>query len=464
MAIWLPNLDGRRGPKYLQVVEALAEDIASKRLKVGTLLLPHRELAFRIGMSANTISRAYAEGIKRALLRGEVGRGTFVRSPDAVFQEDERTSLRRERTGPIDLSRNLPMPGFSEPHIRRVFREIASSEGLPALLDYQIDGDLMHHNDASMIWLNSCGIDTRHDQIITTMGEQHGLLCTFMALLRTGDLLLTEALTYSPVLAMANRLGLHTATVDMDEGGVIPDSFAEHCARSKPKAFYLTPTLQSPTTVTLSENRRRLIAEIAKQNDVLLIEDDAFGPLKSDRPTPLATLAPDHTIYVTSLSKTVAPGLRVGFLRAPETMVPALHKAINLSVWMTPPITLEVAARLICDGTVKKLATQQREMASHRQSLARTLLGHTNFISDPDGFHLWMDLPADWSSAMFRAQCSRRGVLVSEARSFTNVTSDVPEAIRICLSNEADEIRLKQGLEIVSSLLLCDPNMPALEI
>ncbi|MCP5082226.1 MAG: PLP-dependent aminotransferase family protein [Alphaproteobacteria bacterium] len=464
MAIWLPDLGGRRGPKYLQIVEAMAEDIASERLAVGTQLPPHRELAYQLGISANTTSRAYAEAVKRALLRGEVGRGTFVRSPGAILQAGEQSNLRRVRTGPIDLSRNLPLPGFAEPHIRRVLGDMAGGEGLPALLDYQTDDDLVHHSEAGMNWLSGCGVEARPDQIVATMGGQHGLLCTLMALLRRGDLLLTEALTYMPVRAMAERLGLHTAAVAMDAGGVVPAAFEELCARAKPKAFYLTPTLQAPTTLTLSSARRRSIAEIAERNGVILIEDDVFGPLKADRPAPVAISAPEHTVYVTSLSKSVAPGLRVGFLHAPASLVPALRHATNLSVWMTPPMTLEVAARLILDGTAAELATRQSKAAEHRQSLARSILGHMDFTADDHGFHLWMPLSDDWRADIFRAQCARHGVLVSEGRGFAAQASDAPEAVRVCLSHEADETRLERGLQTVANVLRLAPSRSALEI
>ncbi|MCP5071823.1 MAG: PLP-dependent aminotransferase family protein [Rhodobacteraceae bacterium] len=464
MAIWFPDLDGRRGPKYLQIVEAMAQDIASGQLTAGTRLPPYRELAYQLGISPNTTSRAYAEAVKRALLRGEVGRGTFIRSPDADLQADEQGSLRRERTGPIDLSRNLPLPGFAEPHIRRVLGEISSGTGLPALLDYQTEEDIAHHSEAGSIWLDGCGLEALPDQIVTTMGGQHGLLCTLMALLRPGDLLLTETLTYTPVRAMAERLGLHTATVEMDAGGIVPQAFAELCVHAKPKAFYLTPTLQAPTTVTLSDARRQAIAGIAQQHDVVLVEDDVFGPLKADRPDPIAVSAPEHTVYVTSLSKSVAPGLRVGFLHAPARLVPALRHAVNLSVWMTPPITLEVATRVICDGTAEKLAAQQRKAAQRRQSLARSILGHVDFVADPHGFHLWMPLPTDWRADSFRAQCARRGVLVSEGRGFAARASDAPEAVRVCLSHEACETRLEQGLQTLANLLRLAPTVSAMEI
>ncbi len=285
-----------------------------------------------------------------------------------------------------------------------------------------------------------------------------------MALLQPGDLLLVEALTYTPVLAMASRLDLRTGgAVAMDgQGGVIPpDAFEAWCRDAKPKAFYLTPpTLQAPpTTVTLSGGDRRAeIARIADKYGVLLIEDDVFGPLKRNKPDPIARLAPDNTVYVTSLSKSVAPGLRVGFLHVPpRKLAPALHQAVNLTVWMTPPMALEVASRLIRDGTAAKLAEVQQRTASHRQQIVQCALGGIEAVQQgADGFHVWVPLPDGWRADAFGAECARLGgVRVSEGRSFAMNAGDAPEAVRICISHEPHEDRLRKGgLEIVSGGVL----------
>lgn len=464
MAIWTPSLSGRDGPKYLQIVDAMAEDIAAGRLPAGTRLPPHRELAYQLGISPSTTSRAYAEAVQRALLKGEVGRGTFVRAAESSPLTGEPETLSRAMSGPIDLSRNLPLPGFSEPHIRRVMGEIANGTGLSALLDYQMDADLTHHREAGKTWLASCGIDADIDCVVPTMGGQHGILSILMALMQPGDLLLTEALTYTPVLTMADRLGLRTEAVSMDEEGVDPDAFEDWCRKAKPRAFYLTPTLQAPTTTTLSAARRHRIGRIASRHGVILIEDDVFGPLKHHKPAPIAQSAPDHTVYVTSLSKSVAPGLRVGFLSAPKRLAPALHQSINLSVWMTPPLTLEVASRLITDGTAFKLTDQQRRAAQRRQELVQLTLGSQSIASIPEGFHAWIALPDGWRADAFRAECARLGVQISEGRSFAVRANAAPEAIRICVSHEASEDRLLQGLEILAGVLQQKPGGSSMTI
>ncbi|GEO81927.1 aminotransferase-like domain-containing protein [Pararhodospirillum oryzae] len=457
MAIWLPDLSNRNGPKYLQIVEALAHDIATGRLPAGTRLPPHRELAYHLGLSPNTTSRAYAEAVKRALLKGEVGRGTFVRAASADPARAEPQTLCRTDSGPIDLSRNLPLPGLAEPHIRRVMSEIAREEGLRSLLDEQTDADLVRHREAGRMWLETCGVKADLDEVIPVIGGQHGILCILMALLQPGDLLLVEALTYTPVLAMAARLNIRTAAVAMDGEGVVPESFETWCRGANPKAFYLTPTLQAPTTITLSEARRSRIAHIADRYGVLLIEDDVFGPLKHDKPAPLARRTPETTLYVTSLSKTVAPGLRVGFLKTPRTFAPALHQSVNLSTWMTPPMTLEVAYRLIKEGTATTLTNDQRRAASRRQQLVGRVLGHDGIVAS-EGFHVWIPLPEGWRADAFCAECARLGVLVSEGRRFAMHGGDAPEAIRLCISHEPDEARLERGLTLLSGVLRQKPG------
>lgn len=462
--MWIPDLSDRDGPKYLQIVDAMAEDIAAGRLAPGTRLPPHRELAYQLDISPNTTSRAYAEAVKRALLKGEVGRGTFVRSVKDDLAEGEPETLQRVEQGPIDLSRNLPLPGFAELHMRRVLAEIAGDTDLHSLLDYQTDADLLCHRQAGQVWLKGCGLHIDPDCVVPVVGGQHGTFCILMALLQPGDLLLAEALTYTPVLAMAARLNLQTGAVAMDDRGVVPDAFEAWCREANPKAFYLTPTLQAPTTVTLSSERRMTIAGIADRYGVILIEDDVFGPLKRNKPAPIADVAPDRTIYVTSLSKSVAPGLRVGFLGAPKRLVPALHQSVNMSVWMTPPMTLEIGRRMIEDGTAAKLTAHQQRAARHRQGLVQATLG-TDVTKQPaDGFHVWMPLPEGWRADVFCAECTRLGVRVSEARSFALNTGDVPEAIRICVSHEPNESRLQQGLDGIASVLEQKPTGSSVRI
>jgi DNA-binding transcriptional MocR family regulator len=127
-------------------------------------------------------------------------------------------------------------------------------------------------------------------------------------------------------------------------------------------------------------------------------------------------------------------------------------------------MTLEVARRLIEDGTASKLAEQQQRLAAERQALALHELGTSALSQKADGFHIWMKLPDGWRADIFVAECRREGVAVSEARSFAMRAEDSPEAIRICISHEASQARLQDGLSLVASVLNRVPNKSLVDL
>ncbi|MCC2111147.1 MAG: PLP-dependent aminotransferase family protein [Hyphomicrobiales bacterium] len=451
--MWTPTLAGRRGPKYLQIVEALADDIAAGALSPGKRLPPHRELAYVLGISPNTTSRAYAEAVARGFLRGEVGRGTFVRAPTDPAPHFRPADMHRPNDGPVDLSRNLPSPGASAGALAETLDELRRSNSLPALLDYQAEDGSARHVDAAIGWMRRVGVDSDPDEAVITNGAQHAILSALMAVTRVGDLLLTEELTYAPVRAMADRLGLKMAAVTMDEDGLCPDHLAHLCRNRRVRALYLTPTIQTPTTATLPDDRRRAVAEIARQHDLVLIEDDVFGHLDIAHPGPIATYAPERTIYITTTSKCLAPGLRVGFIKAPAQIADLIRGAVNLSCWMPPPLMAEIAARWIADGTADRLAAAQRATAARRQDMVQAIFDGLDFRANRAGLHLWLKLPAKWSAEAFKAEAARRNVLVTEGPAFAATPGTTPAAVRLCLSHEPDEARLRQGLETLRTIL-----------
>lgn len=460
--MWKPSLVGRTGPKYQRILDALTEDVAAGALTPGDQLPPHRELAYALGVSATTTNRAYAEAVARGLLQGEVGRGTFVRAPREPSPLADKMDLRRPKAGPIDFSRNLPSAGTAAAALSATLRALADAPSLAATVDYQTQGDLRHHAEAGVKWLARTGVAATEDEIVVALGAQHGVLAALTAATAPGDLLVTEALTYPPVRAMAARLGLREAPAPMDEGGVCPDALEALCASSAPRALYLNPTLQTPTTITLSDERRDAIAAIARRRNLLVIEDDVLGPLHPNPPAPIASRAPEQVIYVGSVSKCLAPGLRVGFVRGPARLVDAIHGAVALTCWMPPPLTVEIVARWIADGTADRLTEAQRAAAVHRHGVARALLGDLAIAGDPNGLHMWLQLPSSWTGPAFRQEAALAGVRVLDSTVFAAPHAAPGPAIRVCLTHEPDETRLRDGLAVLRNVLQRPGRPPSL--
>jgi DNA-binding transcriptional MocR family regulator len=452
MAIWKPAIEATAGPRARAIAEAIGEDIASGRLKSGDRLPPQRDLAHTLGLSANTVMRAYAEATRRGYVEGEVGRGTYARPERGQSPGNAGAGLQRHSEGPIDFSLNLPFIGDADDALSATLATVARSGELADYLDHGSAAAQARHAEAGAAWLRRIGVPARSDRIVLTNGAQHGIFASLLALLRPGDLLLTDHLIYAPVKSMAQRLGVKLVALRADDEGLLPDALASACQRSAAKVLYCTPTLHTPTTATMSEGRRQEIARIATARDLTIVEDDVFGFLPIARPRPLASMAPEHTIFTTSVSKSVAPGLRVGYVHAPERLVPAIRSAVRLSSWMPPPLMGEIVSRWIEDGTAARLNEAQRAHAARRQTMARHALSGHSYKADPHGLHLWLSLPERWQANAFADAAKRAGVLLHPARSFA-AANEAPEAVRLCLSHEISDHRVMRGLAAIAALL-----------
>lgn len=452
MAIWRPNLDPDSPNRATAIADAIATDVASGRLAVGDRLPPQRILAWALGVSPNTVMRAYDEARRRGLVAGEVGRGTYVRAQAPALPRGGLPPLSRPQDGPVDLSRNLPFTGAAAEELAATLAELAKEPDLADFLDRGEERIRAPQLAAAAAFLGRIGLEVPASNITIANGGQQGVFSALMALSRPGDALVVEALTYQPVMAMALHLGLRLVPAAMDGEGVLPDAFEAALRRSGARIAYLMPTLHTPTTATLGPERRREIAAIAERRETTIIEDDVFGFLPRERPAPIAALAPSRTVFVTSVSKSMAPGLRVGYVAAPGPLHSAIEAVIAVSSWMPPPLMAEIARRWIVDGAGARLNAAQQSHAARRQLMARRLLGNHPYSADPDGLHLWLPLPPEWQASSFVAVARESGVRVNAGDLFA-AGADKPSAIRLCLSHEVEDRRVEEGLSIIARLL-----------
>lgn len=473
MTMWTPDVHPRRGPRYLAIAEALAEDAGSGRLPAGTRLPTHRELAAHLGVTVGTVTRGYAEAARRGLVSGEVGRGTFVRAAAPAGLAPVAPSPREP--GLIDLGANLPPEAPGErtgAALARTLAALAKRGDLEDLLGYPPEGGAPEHRAAGARWARRCGMHASAARVLVSSGSQHGMTAVFAALLAPGDLVLTEALTYPGMKALASLLSLRLQGIAMDENGLLPDALDAACRAGKPRALYCLPTLQNPTTSVMPEGRRREVAAVAREHGLLVVEDDVHGHLPERAPRPLSALLPEQAVYLTGTSKSLAPGLRVGFIVAPSALVTRLAAAIRGTTWMAAPLMAEIAARWIEDGTADTVLARKRKEAAARQALAARALAGTRFAAHPAAYHLWLHLPEPWQADAFAATARAQGVVVTPAAAFAagpgpahargRRASATPEAVRVCLGAARDRDELVTGLAVLRRLLQAEPEPAAL--
>jgi len=458
MTNWAPDLVPYQGPRYRAIADALAEDIRAGRLAAGSQLPTQRDLAWRLHVTIGTVGRAYAEAERRGLTIGEVGRGTFVR-PAAGIAPFTPGDMPREARDPdfIDLTINRPCTAGEAQLMAAALEQLAAEPDLASLLDYQTSTGRPEDRIAGAALLNGCGLRSMPEQVIATGGGQHAMACVIGALTHPGDTLAVEALTYPGLRALASLLHLRLAPIAIDEQGLIPEALEAACRATPVRALYTMPTLHNPTTATMPVARRKALAEVAQRHDLALIEDDVYGFLLDAPPPPLAQYAPERGFYITSVSKSLMPALRVGYVHAPKAQVEPIAAAVRATMYSAPPLMARIAARWIMDGTAGRLAEEKRAETRRRNRTARHILGGADCNGDPAAPHLWLVLSEPWRADDFVSAARRRGVGIIPAAAFA-VIRQPPEAVRICLGAQTTADRVERALVRLAELLASPPQ------
>jgi DNA-binding transcriptional MocR family regulator len=207
------------------------------------------------------------------------------------------------------------------------------------------------------------------------------------------------------------------------------------------------PTLHNPLGWVMSERARRQLVSLARANDLLIIEDAAYAFLVENAPAPLAALAPERTVYVSGLSKSVATGLRLGFVRAPSAWVAPIERAIRATTWNTAAVISAIACGWIDDGTVARLEREKRRDAAQRQLIASELLAGLPLVRHPASYFIWLPLGTEVRADRVVAALAREWISVSSAEPFA-ISTNPPHAIRLALGS-VDTQTLKRALTMV---------------
>lgn len=213
----------------------------------------------------------------------------------------------------------------------------------------------------------------------------------------------------------------------------------------------------------MSAQRREALVEVAARHDIAIVENDILGPLVENRPPPIAALAPERTLYVTSFSKITVPGLRIGYLVAPDRYVAAVANRHLVLNWMATPAIAEIATRWVVDGTAMELVEWQREALAVRHAIARETLAGMRYFAHPQSLHVWVELSGAHTEEGFVAQARLHGVAIAPGTSFRTADQGWAPAVRISLGSTS-ESDLRAGLGVVASLTQGDPETLLLAI
>jgi DNA-binding transcriptional MocR family regulator len=456
MTIYQPDISARSGPKYRAIAQAIGEDIAAGKLTPGSQLPTHRDLAWRLGVTVGTVSRAYGEAARMKLVGGEVGRGTYVLDPART----DVPSLAAPPSHLIEMTQNSPPLGPHGAALSDSLRTLADLPNTNALLGYNTEVGPEVHRRAGASWLARTGLEVTADDIIIMGGAQLALLSAMMSFTRADDPVLLEQLTYSQLIDEVHFAQRQPVSVALDDEGVDPTALDAACRASGAKLLFIMPTLQNPTNAVMSLERRREIVEVARAHDLLMVEDDVYGYLMAERPPPIAALAPERTIYVTSASKCLAPGLRVAWVAAPPALRPRLAEAARITTVTQPAVMGAIASQWILEGQAEILLQWQRHEIAARYEIAKAALDGLDWRGHPSAFHVMLHLPPPWTGESYAAAARQAGITIQPISAFDAGANYAGQAVRITLTQVPDHGILATALSTLRQILERGPNRP----
>lgn len=482
---WKLKVDIRRDAGtaiYLQIAQRVIDEIKRGRLVPGTALPGTRELAEDLGINRKTVVLAYDELVAQGWLSAEGKRGTFVSSAipvlDEVFPASAPPVARNEvpryalygAEMPADVPQARDMLDFGDgvPDTRLIPYEIISRAFRHALI-VSARANRLGYGDprgtpalreaiVSMVNMER-GLNASLQNVCTVRGSQMGIFLAARLLARQGDAVVMEELSYPPAREAFRACGAEVLSVGQDAQGLRVDELEAICRRRRIRAVYVTPHHQFPTTAMMSADRRLKLLMLAEQYDFAIVEDDYDHEFHfSHHPVmPLASLDRwGRVIYVGSLSKVLAPGLRVGYLIAPARVIDRCASEIMLIDRQGNAVTELAAAELLNSGEVRRHVRRTLKTYNERRAVAGDLvakeLGWAMRFDLPDGgLALWLRLDERYDIDRLVRDAASLNVRILSGAEFSDSARSIP-AIRLGYGS-LDQGELAIGIQRLSRAL-----------
>ncbi len=439
-----------RTPLYRQIEVGVREAIAAGRLISGSRLPPERTLAAALGVDRTTVVAAYRELAADGLVHAHVGRGTTVApSPDRFSAEGRHGSRAGEIERPLDWPQlfapmveddpaladiaalagredvvsfvaGVPAP---ETYPTRAFRSLlaeALGTGGEGLLQYCPPEGYGPLREAIAERMSRKGMPVPAGRVFICGGSQQGLYLLARALIEPGDTVGVEAPTYVGALQVFRAAGARLVNIPADREGLDPDRLAEMLERRPIKLIYTLPTFQNPTGATLSLERRQRLLAVARRHGIPVIEDDPYGELRyeGEPVSSLLALADGPTspvVYLSTFSKVLFPGFRLGWVVAPVPLIERLAWVKSLVDLESNPLAQWAVAEYLDRGEFDDHLARLVPVYAARRDALEAALRHEagdmlRWRSPAGGFYLWAQLLGGLRAREVLAEASREGV------------------------------------------------------
>jgi DNA-binding transcriptional MocR family regulator len=347
----------------------------------------------------------------------------------------------------IDLQLNYPLLTYQETEFKEIIQ--ASLNEVSSFLSVTPTGGRIIDREVGAHWLSQPNYPVSVDDVYIGSGGHHSCLVALMAANLQNKTIVVEELTYSNFRSIATLLNIKLIPCALDDFGIVPPALAEICAKHKPAALFITPTVHNPLGYVSPVDRRHQIVSIARANNLIILEDDAYGFLE-DTPVPnFFHLAPELSFYVYSFSKPLAQSIKTSYLLAPKQFSAKVIEASRATASNNSLLLMDVLNEYIASGRLEILIKEKRAEGQRRQTQARQLLGHYQVAGHTNSFHLWLVLPNKVKADMLNTSLIEAGVKIVPSSAYSIAENVNNQAIRIALGGERDFDKVINGIEII---------------
>jgi DNA-binding transcriptional MocR family regulator len=472
-------------PVYRQITEGIQSALRDGRLVAGQQLPPTRDLAKQLAVNRNTVIAAYDLLVELGVATGHTGRGTFLVGP--------RGSGTAARGGASSddpwlgaFARAVQGPGVG--NLLTIYRVATSHEGIslaggyPAgelmpveafaramektleergveVLSYGPTAGYAPLREAIAAEMRRKGSPCDPSSVLITNGSQQALELAFRAFVDPGDAVVVEDPTYTGAISALSALSARLVGVPMDDEGLRPDLLELALSRHRPRLMYVQPTFHNPTARVMSEARRRDVLAIAARYRCIIVEDDWAGDLRfagRDLPTLHALDGGQHVLYLSTFSKKLLPGLRVGWVVAPEPVFERLLALKQIEDCGTSPLVQAALHAFIAGGAQEEhLARVRSAYLARSLAMDEAMRIHfpegARFTRSSGGLFSWVALPETVDGDELFAAASERGVLVGRGSLF-HVSGGGRNTLRLTFSAASEE-QIREGIRVLGELL-----------
>ena len=446
---WKPAVDKAAGKFAEQLALQLEADVKSGVLLPGTKLPPYRELADFLDVNVSTITRAFRICREKGLISGSVGSATYV-----AYDAQSNVYLKPMADERVTISMGPLYPAAeADSQLRQILESMLQENCLDRWMNYGPADGTTAQKYAALRMLAQAGCNTSVDRLLPATGGQNAISAILGGVFSHGDRIGVDPLIYPGFKTAAQMFGIHLVPIRQEDGEMSEGGLLYAIRNEGIKGLYVMPDVQNPTTHIMSLACRKRIAETAVREKLTVIEDGASNLALSKTNPSIYNFAPDNTLFIGSMAKAIAPGLRLAYIAAAPKYRAALADALYNINLMPSPFLLELATRMLASHLSDELRESNRSHVVHRNKIFNKEMRGFNCRGTDECLFRWVVLEDGTDCDRLEALAMEQGVELFAASRFTVGKTRPPSAFRVSVTSPNTDDDLQKGLTILKEIL-----------